>query len=114
MTIHETTKAALDTLGLPTAADLMLTASSADLPDTFLVYTLIADPPELHADNVEQLRSYDVQVSIYSRTGMNALPAQIETAMLAAGFTRLGGLSLPYNFETRHFGMAMDFNFLED
>lgn len=117
--IWEITEDALDGLGLPLAANTMIVATGAELPDAFLVFQVISNPPRLHADNLEELRSYRMQVSVYSRTGMAALhgatsiPAQVETAMLAAGFTRLEGRELPYNQQTRHFGHAMDFNYLE-
>jgi hypothetical protein len=35
-------------------------------------------------------------------------------AMTLAGFTRLPGRELPYNPNTRHFGIALDFNYLEE
>lgn len=111
--IWEITEDALDGLGLPLAANTMIVATGAELPDAFLVFQVISNPPRLHADNLEELRSYRMQVSVYSRTGMATIPAQVETAMLAAGFTRLEGREIPYNQQTRHFGHAMDFNYLE-
>src|SRR3990172_177797 len=113
MSIWEITEDALDGLGLPLAANTMILASGAELPDQYLVYQMISNPPRLHADDVENLRSYRIQVSFYSRTGLATVPAQVEIAMLAAGFTRLEGRELPYNPQTRHFGIAMDFNYLE-
>lgn len=114
MSIWETTQTALTGLSLPLAANQMIVPTGTALPAQFLVYQMISDPPELHADNAETLRSYRMQVSLYSRSGLASVPAQIETAMLAAGFTRLGSRELPYNRDTQHFGIAMDFNFLED
>lgn len=114
MSIWTITHAALTGLSYPLAANTMILATGADYPDEYLVYQMISDPPGLHADDLEKLRSYRVQVSVYSRTGMASIPAQVETAMLAAGFTRLEGRELPYNTQTRHFGLAMDFNYLED
>lgn len=113
MTIWETTYDALYGLGLPLAANTMIVDTGEELPDEYLVYQMISDPPELHADNIETLRSYRMQVSYYSRTGLAAIPAQVETAMLAAGFTRIEGRELPYSQQTRHFGLALDFNYLE-
>jgi hypothetical protein len=112
--IWEITEDALDGLGLPLAANTMIMPSGQELPDQYLVYQLISNPPQLHADDLETLRSYRMQVSFYSRTGLATTPAQVETAMLAAGFTRIEGRELPYNLQTRHFGVSMDFNFLED
>jgi hypothetical protein len=114
MNIWERVKTALDTLGLPLAANVYLSATPEALPDTYLVFQVISDPGRLYANDTEQLRSYRVQVSIYSRSGIAAIPDQVETAMINAGFTRLPGLELPYNLQTRHFGYAMDFNYLEE
>jgi hypothetical protein len=114
MSIWSTTKTALTGLGFPLAASAMILATGADLPDEYLVYQMISNPPEMRADNLETLRSYRVQVSVYSRTGLAVIPAQVETAMLAAGFTRLEGRELPYNSQTRHFGCALDYNYLEE
>jgi hypothetical protein len=114
MSIWSDTYTALSGIGLPLAANTMIVATGADLPDQFIVYSMISNPPEQHADNVEKLRSYRMQISVYSRTGMTTIPAQVETAMLAAGFTRLEGRELPYNQQTRHFGLAMDFNYLSE
>lgn len=114
MSIWSTTYTALSTLGYPVAANAMILAAGTDYPEEYLVYQMISNPPELHADNVETLRSYRIQVSVYSRSGLEVIPDQVETAMLAAGFTRLEGRELPYNHQTRHFGAALDYSFLED
>lgn len=104
-------KDALTGLSLPMAANVFLVATGAELPDTFLVYQLISDPPAQNADDGETLRSYRVQVTYYGRAGLSGMP-DIEGAMIAAGFTRMAGRELPYNTETRHFGFASDFNLL--
>lgn len=114
MSIWETTKTALDTIGLPVAANTIIVASGADYPDQYLVYQLISNPPRLHGDDIELVRSYRMQVNIFSRTGLASIPAQVESAMLAAGFTRAEGREIPYNPLTRHFGLSMDFNYLEN
>lgn len=113
MDIWSATSTALTGLGLPMAANQYLIATGADYPDAFLVYTLISDPPAQHAENVETLRRYRMQVSYFSRSGLSGMPG-IEGAMIAAGFTRLPGRELPYNPETRHFGMALEFYFLDE
>jgi len=108
-TIHERVKAALDTLSpaIPYALGQYLTSTGADLPDTFITYIEVSGVPEQHADNVETLRIYRVQVSIYARAGLVSLP-DVDTAMLAAGFTRGPERQLAYDKETRHFGLAKD------
>lgn len=113
MTIWARVKAALQGLSVPMAANAYIPATGEERPDQYLVYFLIVSPPLQHADNHETLREHAVQVSIYSRSGLTGLP-DVENAMLAAGFMFEGQRELPYNPETRHYGLAMDFNFVED
>ncbi len=113
VTIWERIKDALTPLYEPMAANQYLVESYADLPDRFLVYQMVSDPPRQHADNLEVSRLYRVQVTIYDRHGLANLP-DIEGAMLSAGFTRAGSLELPYNRQTRHYGLAADFFFLDE
>ncbi|GAP11745.1 hypothetical protein BECAL_02938 [Bellilinea caldifistulae] len=113
MTIWERIYNALAPLGLPMAAGAMIVDSESERPDTYLVYFLVSSPPVQHADDNETLRSYLVQVSVYSRNGLKNLP-DIAGAMKTAGFTQGARRELPYNPETRHYGLAMDFNYLEE
>ncbi len=112
-TIWERVGTALAGLGVPVAADVMISPTGAPLPDLFLTHFLISSPPEQHADNDETLRSYRVQVSIYSRSGLDSLP-DVDTAMKAAGFSLGPRRQLPYNPSTRHFGLALEYIYLED
>lgn len=117
MTIWERVKTALAGLNTPMAANTFLTDSGEELPDVFFVYSLISDPAEQHADNVETLRFYRVQVTLYSRSGLAEVTpdqAAVTAAMLADGFLRGPARELPYNVDTRHFGLAMDFHYLEE
>lgn len=104
---------ALSALSLPLAASVYIPASGSELPDSYLVYFVVSEPAAQHADNVEKLRTYRVQVAYYSRNGLLSMPA-INSAMTGAGFTRAGGRDLPYNPDTRHFGRALDYNYLEE
>lgn len=113
MTIWERVKSALASLNVPMAANVYVPATNVERPDLYLVYLLVTSPPLQHADNVEKLRDYTVQVSIYSRNGLTGLPA-VESAMLAAGFRFEDQRELPYNQDTRHYGLAIDFNFVEE
>ena len=113
MNIWEATKTALTGLGLPMAANQMMVATGADYPDAFLVYQLIASPSAQHANNLESLRRYRMQVSYFARSGLSSLP-DIDGAMTAAGFTRFAGHELAYNQETRHYGLALEFYFLDE
>lgn len=113
MDIWSAAKTALTGLALPMAANQYLVATGADLPDAFLVYQLVTDPPAQAADDTETLRSYTMQVTYYSRTGLAGMP-DIEGAMIAAHWTRSAGRELPYNSDTRHYGYAFDFNLLAE
>jgi hypothetical protein len=112
VTIWERVYTALSGLGWTLAENQMLVASGSQLPDDFLVYQLISSTPEEHADDVEKLRTWQVQVSAYSRSGLAGLPA-IATAMTAAGFLRGNERELPYDQVTRHYGLAMEFRYYE-
>lgn len=107
------TKTALTSLSIPMAQNRYQVATGADLPDVFMVYQLIASPPEQHADNSEKLRAYLMQVNVFSRAGLNALPAVV-AAMVAAGFTHGNDTELPFSEETLHFGLSMEFYYLEE
>ncbi len=105
---------ALNVLGYPLAANTMIIETGGQLPDLYLVPQLISSPPVLHADNIETMRMYRVQVSIYSRDGLSGLPASVKAAMTSAGFTASSMREIPYNPDTRHFGLAMDFIYTSD
>ena len=112
-TIWERVKTALTPLNLPMEENTYIVNKDEPYPDSYLVYFMVSDPPAQHADNVEKLRTYRMQVSYYSRNGLLNMP-DIVGAMTGAGFTRLPGRELPYNPDTRHFGIALDFNYLEE
>jgi len=112
-TVFERVSTALTTLSVPFGNQVYIPASGADLPDVFLVYTLITSPTELHADNAEALRSNRVQVSIYSRSGLVSIP-DVDGAMTAAGFMRAARYQLSYSRETKHFGLAADYIEIEE
>jgi hypothetical protein len=112
-TIWEDVNTALTPLALPMAADILVTATGAELPDEFMVYSLIIAVPQQHTDNVEKNRLHHVQVSYYNRAGLTGMP-DIPAAMVADGFTRGPTNDLPYNQLTRHFGHSLEFYFLEE
>ncbi len=112
MTIWERTKAALTGLGVQMAANVLLVTSGSDYPDLYLVYMLISAPSEQFADNKETVRSYRMQVSVYSRTGLVSLP-DVNSAMVAAGFARSTMTELPFNQVTKFYGLALEFIFVE-
>lgn len=110
--IFTRTNDALATLSpaIPFAMDTYL--STGEWPDTFIVYTLISGTPEDHADNVEIVRSYRVQVSIMSRNGLASLP-DVDSAMIAAGFMKGPERALPKDKDTSHYGLAKDYFYTE-
>jgi hypothetical protein len=113
-TIWERTETALTPLALPMGAGTYLAATpGGSLPDTYLVYFVVDILPEQHADDAETLRSELVQVSIYNRNGLASLPDVIG-AMTTAGVMFVGGRQIEYDMETRHHGIAYDFEYLED
>lgn len=112
-TIFERVETALAGLSVPAKNQVFVSPSGQPLPDTYLVYFLVSAPPRQHADDAETLRTNRVQVSVYSRAGLNSLP-DVDGAMVAAGFARASKVQLPYNRETRHYGLALDFTFLEE
>jgi len=112
-TIWEITDDALSGLGVEYAANSMVMASGQQLPDLYMVYSMVSNPPLQHADDVEKLSWYRMQVSVFSRAGLASLP-DVDSAMLAAGFTRSSPRELPYDPDTRHFGIALDYIYLED
>ncbi len=111
-TIWERTATALASLGVPTSANVLIVASEADRPDLYLVYNLVSNPPEQWADNRETMCSYRMQISIYSRSGLANLP-NVDGAMTAAGFMRSDTREVPYSPETRHYGLALDYIYVE-
>lgn len=113
MTIWELTLDALSGLEMAVASNVMMMATGQELPDVFAVYQLISSPPVQHAEDRETMRYYRMQVNVYSRNGLGGLP-DVSGAMVDAGFTRGPMRELPYNPETRHFGLAMEFVFTSD
>lgn len=109
MTIWERVETALSDLNISVAAN---TYTGSTLPDQFAVYQLISDPAIQHADDRETMTRYRVQVTVYSRGGLADLP-DVRGAMLAAGFTRGPSRELPFNRDTRHYSLAMDFFYTE-
>ncbi len=113
MSIWERVAAALATVtGLLASAGQRLVASGTELPDEYATYHLVTAPPEQWADDAETARSYLVQVSYYNRDGLGAVP-DIDSAMVAAGFSRGPQREIPYDQVTRHYGLALDYNYLE-
>jgi hypothetical protein len=113
-TIFELVADALDAISpaVPFALAPYLTAPAAALPDVYLTYQLIDGSPQQHADDAEVGRSYQIQVSIYSRTGLASLP-DVDDVMIDAGFTKSSERQLPKDPTTGHYGLAKDYYFYQ-
>jgi hypothetical protein len=113
-TIFEKVEAALNALSpaVPWMYKQYLTASGAALPDTYLVYSLVSSPAQEHADDVESLRTYTVQVSTYKVSSMVGRPG-VEAVMVSAGFMA-GNQRETSNYpDSTHFGLSQEFTYLE-
>lgn len=88
---------------------------NAKLPETLITYQLIASDNETHADNMPTSTTYRVQVALYStRPGIvQAAEQTIRPVMLAAGFMRASGRSLPTDRDTGHYGYVTDYNYYD-
>lgn len=105
-TIFEQVEDALEPLGVPFGMSTFL--SDGELPDRYMVYTMIDGVPSQHADDAETQRTYRVQISIYDRNGLTNLP-DVDAAMLAAGFEKGSERQLPREEALDHFGLAKDY-----
>jgi hypothetical protein len=90
------------------AADANRKALSDPLPDLFITFQQISPVPAQSADDVETLREVDMQLSIFSRTGLTNLP-DTDTAMGTVGFRYTGETPIPYNDKTEHYGVAREY-----
>lgn len=108
MSIWTDTYTAISGLGVPISANTLIIATGADWPDTYLVYQEVSSVSAEHADNDEKIRSRRMQVAGYCRTGLDGLP-DVVAAMTAAGFFHGPDRELPYNEDTRHYGLVMEF-----
>lgn len=113
MTIWERVKSALSSLPIPVVESVYIPTSGGNYPDAFIVYFLVSAPPDQHADNIETLTEYLVQVSYYDKAGLVNMP-DIDGLMKTAGFTAGNRVEIPYNQTTRHFCLAMEFSYLEE
>jgi len=109
-TIFERIKSAMDTLS-PSVPHALAPYKGATLPDTYVVYQLLPSGAEQHADGAETERSYLVQVTVWSKSGLISLP-NVDSVMIAAGFMKSSERQLPQDKETFHYGLAIDYLYL--
>lgn len=99
---------ALLPLGVPYAANVYEVTTGQELPDLYLVYSVVSNYPEQAADDAETERTFRVQVSVYNRAGLTTLP-DVSGQMVEAGFMKSRRTEIPYNRDTGHYGIAMEF-----
>ncbi len=89
--------------------------STQQLPDNFIVYFLVDEPPALIADNKELSTHPRIQVSFFYRqkSDFPRIKDQIKEFFVAQGFIRVGSGRIPYQKDTGHYGWRYDFNFYE-
>ncbi|MEP7137851.1 MAG: hypothetical protein ABI904_23230 [Chloroflexota bacterium] len=110
-TIYERVTTALNTLSPAVPFAMAPYKSIGELPDKYLAYQLITGAQEQSADDSETQRSYLIQVSTFSRSGLISLP-NVDGAMLAAGFQKSNERQLPQDQQTGHYGLAQDYIYL--
>ncbi len=110
-TIFERVETALGTI-VPAVPFALAPYEGTTLPDLYIVHQLLPSPAAQHADNKETARAYYVQITIWSRDGLAVLP-DVDTAMDAAGFQKGQERQLPKDPQSKHFGLAKDFVYLE-
>jgi hypothetical protein len=104
----------LTSLGYPYDFERM-DCDTDQLPDRYIVYFLVDDPPKGHADGKETSHAPRIQVSLYYRNKPDFLtiPDEIIAAFVAANFMRVGGGKLPFDDSTGHYGWRADFRLYE-
>jgi len=112
-TIWARVETALAGINIPKAESVYKVATNGTYPDEYLVYFEITSNPTLNADDDEKNRGYHVQITYYNRDGLQSMPG-IKAAMVAEGFIPGATRELPYNPETGHFGLALEFWYYED
>jgi len=111
-TIFERVEGALSTLNPTVPFALHPYQSLTAMPDTYITYQLPDSTAEQHADNVEMERSYLVQVDVWDVNGLAVLP-DVDSVMLTAGFQKGRRHQLPKDNQSGHFGLALDYVYLE-
>lgn len=112
ITIYERISEALTPLNVLTFFDKDQQGSTETLPDIFIKYAVPSSTPTQHADDDEDAREYLVTVSVFQRNTLLNLP-DIPGAMKTAGFTRGNDTAIPFDPETGHFGLLMEFYYQE-
>lgn len=112
MTIHAQVKTALSTLSIPVYANSLVLATGTEIPEEFCTYFLLASTPAENADDAETARLKVIQISYFNKAGLETIP-DIVGLMEAAGFIRGPETELPLDEKSGHYGLAMEFDYLE-
>ncbi len=110
MTIFEIVEAALGTVS--PAIYFASAPYKGTLPSAFVTHQLVTSPPEQHADNVEIERSYTIQLNFWDVSNIPST-SSVDAAMKAAGFEKGTVRQLPQDPQTHHYGLAVEYVYLE-
>lgn len=82
-----------------------------ELPDTYIVYFLVSEPPASSADNRERASIPKVQISLFYRdiSVMQGIPDKIIKEAVSQGFTRVNSGRIPRKNDSGHYGWRSDF-----
>lgn len=109
-TVWERTATALGTVS--PAVNYSVAPYKGSLPSAFIAYQLINSPAEQHADGEETERSYTMQLSFWDTAGIPDT-TNVDAAMKAAGFTKSNVRQLPQDQQSHHYGLAVEYLYLE-
>jgi hypothetical protein len=113
-TIWERIATALTSLTIPIQAGNVYIPDNGEsvFPEAYIVYFVISGPPKESADDQEISRLYHIQVSYYATAGLLNMP-DIIGLMKTAGFGYLTMNEIPRTVGSLHYGLALEFNYLE-
>jgi len=106
MSIGKTVKDILIPLGAPVSR-----SNYNDSEATYITYFCYNEQGEEWAENVEIATGYYVQVDVWSDTDYVPLVAQVQAAMIAAGFIRTTAQDL-YEPDTKTYHKALRFSYI--
>ena len=115
----ETVERALDEIAsednIPFDFERWEESKRGDLPDTYIVYYLVADPAASSADGKERIHLPRIQISLFYRNKETILtvPDKIFSKFTQRGFRRSNTGRIPYQQNTGHYGWRSDFYYLE-
>ena len=87
----------------------------AQLPESYVVYFLVTNPPSAWYDGAESSSQARLQVSFYYRRKSEILtvPEKLISYFKAEGFMRSGEGRIPYQKDTGHYGWRCEFTYYE-